>query len=108
MADKEPKKWITVGGKHIPIFDDELEEDKKAKEEHAFKDGDTPRVLDDNATYEVTKISLDDSKDANYGTMNGADAKLIIKGCKYEEIVPGDGMWYKSGVSNYAYDIKRK
>ena len=29
MAQKEPKSWITVNGKHIPIFDDEGSTEKE-------------------------------------------------------------------------------
>jgi len=104
---KEPIAWITVGGKHVPIFDEDTTKDSDNKST-GFKDGDTPKAIDDNETYEVIKVSLDDNKDANMGFMSGKDAKSILKDCKYEEMVPGDGMWYKRGVSTYGYTLKKK
>ena len=73
-----------------------------------FKDGDTPKSLDDNATYEIIKVGFADNKDSDMGSMCGADAKLVLKNCRYEEMVPGDGMWFKRGVHTYGYSVKKK
>jgi hypothetical protein len=120
MSDREPIAWITKNGKHIPIFDEGPTEDEKKKDREIaeskkqadeknkkFKDGDTPKVIDIKAIYTMKKIALDDSKDADYGQLSGTDVKDMLKGFHYEELFPGEGMWYKTGV-NYGYDIRRK
>lgn len=37
MADKEPKAWITVNGKHIPIFDDEEKQRSNPEEDRKYQ-----------------------------------------------------------------------
>jgi len=109
--------WITTkSGKRINTdwFDDDekkkhqqIEENKKQADEkndtNKFNDGDTSKVLDDNTFYTVKRISLH-GDDKNYGNMSGKDAKELIKGFHYEELVPGDGMWVKDG-SKYSFDV---
>ena len=79
---------------------------KKDDDKFKFKEGDTPKTLDKKGRYKVQKIALDDSKDSDYGEMSGEDAAGVLKGFRYEEPIPGDGMWYKNGAS-YAFDVKR-
>ena len=72
-----------------------------------FKDGDTPKTLDRDGYYKITKISeYENIPDEDYGTMIGSDAQLVLKGFHYEEILEGDGMWYKRGAS-YGFDVRR-
>ena len=68
-----------------------------------FRDGDTPKVLVDNKYYRVDKVTADSIISA--GTMCGLDVKAVIKGFHFEEMVPGDGMWYKNSVK-YAYSVE--
>ena len=114
----EPKAWITVNGKHIPIFEDVSisdDQDKKEKQiaeneqegsamNESFNDGDTPRKLDKKGHYTIKKIALDDSKDSDYGQMIGEDAQAVLKGYHYDAEYE---MWFKSGVPNHGLEVKR-
>lgn len=80
-------------------------DEKKTNEPQAFKNGDTPKVLNDSATYRVKKISVGKSSDSDYGNLRGEDAKGVLKGFHYEELFAGQGMWYKDGVG-YGFDVK--
>lgn len=51
-------------------------------------------------TYRVQKFSMSGSGDADYGTMNGSDVKLVIRGATYD---PDLGMWFtRSGNTGYS------
>lgn len=100
--DDEDKK-----ARQIEENQKQANEKNASTEEYKFKDGDTPKVLDDGASYRVKQISSAEGKDKDYGYMSGKEAKEIIKGFHYEELFPGEGMWYKNGVK-YAYDIVKR
>ena len=114
--------WLTNKKTGKPFNTDWIDEDTKQKDRqiaenekqadvlndsNMFKDGDTPKSIDSKATYHIKKISLDDSKDSDYGKNSGEDTKAILKGFHYEEIIPGEGMWYKNGAT-YAFDVKKE
>ena len=70
-----------------------------------FRDGDTPKALVDSKQYKVERVSNTDSKD--YGWMSGAEAKELLKGFHYEEMVLGDGMWWSNSVK-YGYTVTER
>lgn len=61
-----------------------------------FKNGDTASALKDTASYRVVRENRNGTY-RDYGVMTGADAKQMLKDYQYEELVPGDGMWYRKG-----------
>lgn len=107
-------RWVTMNGAHIFIKNGETAEDamnralNKQPIKETFSNGDTPKSLSDTSYYTVKKIALDDSKDADYGSMIGSDAKLVLKGFHYEELFPGEGMWYSDKIKTYGFDVKLK
>lgn len=71
-----------------------------------FRDGDTASVLQDKVLYRITRENRNGSS-RDYGTMTGADAKIMLKDYQYEELVPGDGMWLrKGGRASFAYYVE--
>ena len=100
--DEDEKKKYS----QIEANKQEASKRNQAQSDGGFKDGDTPKVLDKNATYKVEKISIGRGKDENYGNLQGSDVIPLLKGFHYEEMVPGDGMWYKDGVK-YGFSVTR-
>ena len=68
-----------------------------------LKDGDTPRKLPKGYYYQIEKWGRD-GRIANYGRLNYADTLAMLRGFKYKELVPGDGMWVK-GTCTYNVEI---
>ena len=60
---------------------------------------------DVNKKYKVTRISLDGNKDSDFGVLTGAELKSVLKGFHFEDVIPGDGMWFKTGLK-YGFDVK--
>ncbi len=56
-----------------------------------------------NKNYRVWKYN--NNSDSDLGILTGEDVKKLLKGYKYEELLPGMGMWYSEG-GRIAYDVK--
>lgn len=67
-------------------------------------DGDTPRKLPKDLYYEVDKWDTNGLV-GKYGRLSYKDTVGTLRGFHYEELVPGDGMWIKTGCK-YAYSVE--
>lgn len=111
--------WFTTDeGKHVNTdwFDEDEKRKYKQLEQNQqeadklngkigqqFKDSDTPKAIDESMNYIVKKVALDNSKDADYGSLSGSDVKSMLKGYHYEADFE---MWFKNGVPNHGIEIK--
>lgn len=62
MAQREPKAWITVNGKHIPIFDDEYDKSKDPYFKKDWKEGQGPNSNSFKNALNYAKKNVEDEK----------------------------------------------
>ena len=112
MASKEPKSWITIKGRHIPIFEGETKADAIKRLKENTKKGPEPKKTTikkqekkPEPTKSQPKEKVEDKNSVEYRTQRVKDALKYAK----EKIDKQSYSWKETVMdAQYEYDIPRQ